>query len=40
MDFGIDNCSKCTVRKGKKGKSQNLQLEDGGQIEDLEADNT
>ena len=38
MEFGLDKCSKCTVRQ--KAESQNLQLGDGGQIEDLETDTT
>ena len=38
MEFGLEKCSKCTVRNGKKANAQNLHLEDGGQIEDLETD--
>ena len=40
MEFGLDKCSKCTIRKGKKVEAQHLDLEDGTQIEDLEADTT
>ena len=32
--------NKCTIRKGKKVEAQHLDLEDGTQIEDLEADTT
>ena len=38
MDFGLDKCSKCTLKKGKKVASDNLQLENGTSIEDLRAD--
>ena len=38
MDFGLDKCSKCTLKKGKKVASENLQLENGTSIEDLRAD--
>ena len=40
MEFGLDKCSKCTIRKGKKVEAQHLDLEDGTRIEDLEADTT
>ena len=40
MEFGLDKCSKCTIRKGKKVEAQHLDLEDGARIEDLEADTT
>ena len=38
MDFGLDKCSKCTLKKGKKVASENLQLENGTSIEYLRAD--
>ena len=38
MDFGLDKCSKCTLKKGKKVASDNLLLENGTSIEDLRAD--
>ena len=40
MEFGLDKCSKCTIGKGKKVEIQNLDLEDGTKIEDLEAETT
>ena len=40
MEFGLDKCSKCTIKKGKKEESQHLDLEDGTQIEDLQTDQT
>ena len=40
MEFGLDKCSKCTIKAGKKVKTQHLDLEDGTQIQDLEADAT
>ena len=35
MDFGLDKCSKCTLKKGSKVASENLQLDNGMSIEDL-----
>ena len=35
MDFGLDKCSKCTLKKGLKVASENLQLDNGMSIEDL-----
>ena len=40
MEFGLDKCSKCTIRTGKRVAAENLDLEDGTQIEDLEAETT
>ena len=39
MDFGLDKCSKCTIRKGKKVAANNIQLNEGT-IEDLAQDTT
>ena len=36
MTFGLDKCAKCTIRKGKKIKTQNLKLEEENMIEDLD----
>ena len=35
MNFGLDKCAKCTLKKGKKAVSENFQLEDGSNITDL-----
>ena len=35
MEFGLDKCSKCTIKQGKKITAENLQLEDGTIIKDL-----
>ncbi len=40
MEFGLDKCSKCTIKAGKKVKTQHLNLKDGTQIKDPEADTT
>ena len=40
MEFGLDKCSKCTIRKGKKAAAENIQLEDGNIIEDLDDDSS
>ena len=40
MEFGLDKCSKCTIRTGKKVEAKHLDLEDGTQIEDLQTDLT
>ena len=38
MDFGLDKCAKCTMKKGVKTASDNMQLENGTFIEDLSED--
>ena len=38
MEFGLDKCAKCTIKKGKKVKGKNIEIEDGKFIEDLEND--
>ena len=40
MDFGLDKCSKCTMKQGKKVETDDIQLSDGGHIVDLENDST
>ena len=40
MEFGLDKCSKCTIKKGKKVASENIQLDDENCIEDLAGDST
>ena len=40
MDFGLEKCSKCTMKQGKKVETENIQLDGGGQIADLESDST
>ena len=38
MEFGLDKCAKCTIRTGKKVKTEGFQLQDGSTIEDLQED--
>ena len=38
MDFGLDKCAKCTIRQGRKAVTENIDLEDGSSIEDLQED--
>ena len=40
MDFGLDKCAKCTIKKGKKTKSVDKEIEEGKFILDLENDTT
>ena len=37
MSFGVDKCAKCTIKKGKKTTTENMQLEEY-EIQDLEED--
>ena len=36
MEFGLDKCAKCTLKAGKKAESEDLQLNDGSAISDLQ----
>ena len=38
MEFGLEKCAKCTIKKGKKVKGTNIEIEDGQFIKDLESD--
>ena len=40
MEFGLDKCSKCTVRSGKKVAAANIQVGEESYIEDLAEDST
>ena len=40
MEFGLDKCAKCTLKKGVKAETDGFQLEDGSIIEDLQEDAT
>ena len=40
MEFGLDKCAKCTIKKGKKTKSPDKEIEEGKFIVDLESDTT
>ena len=40
MDFGLDKCAKCTIRTGKKVESDDIELDDGSHITDLQQDTT
>ena len=40
MDFGLEKCAKCTIKKGKKTKSVDKEIEEGRFIVDLENDTT
>ena len=35
MDFGLDKCAKCTLKKGKKADSENFELDNDTSIADL-----
>ena len=36
MEFGLDKCAKCSLRSGKKVQADNIQIELGTEIRDLE----
>ena len=38
MEFGLDKCAKCTIKKGVKVETDGFQLDDGSIIEDLQED--
>ena len=40
MEFGLEKCAKSVIKKGKKEPGQNLEIEDGKFVEDLEHDKT
>ena len=40
MEFGLDKCSKCTIKEGKKVTSENIQVGEESYIEDLDEDTT
>ena len=40
MDFGLDKCAKCTLKKDKKAATENFQLENGTSIADLREDSS
>ena len=40
MEFCIDKCSKCTIRKGMKMAAENIPLDEENCIEDLAGDTT
>lgn len=40
MEFGLDKCNKCTIRKGKKVASTNIELDRHNTIEDLDNDSS
>ena len=40
MDFGLDKCAKCTLKKGKKAATENFELENGSSIADLSEDSS
>ena len=40
MEFGLDKCSKCTIKKGSKIEAEDIQVGEGSYIEDLTADST
>ena len=40
MEFGLDKCSKCTIKKGKEVATENIQVGAESFIEDLEEDST
>ena len=40
MKFGLDKCSKCTIRKGRKVAAENVQVGEDSYIEDLAEDSS
>ena len=38
MEFGLEKCAKCTIKKGKKVNGTNIEIEEGQFIKDLESD--
>ena len=40
MEFGLDKCAKCTIKQGKKADTDDMQLEEGTVISDLQEENT
>ena len=40
MEFGLDKCAKCTIKKGKKTKGEDIEIANGQFIEELENDAT
>ena len=40
MEFGLDKCAKCTIKRGKKIKGSDVEIEDGKFVEDLESDSS
>ena len=36
MEFGLDKCAKCTIKKGKKAEGVDIQIEEGQFIPNLE----
>lgn len=40
MEFGLDKCAKCTIKQGKKADTDDMQLEEGTVIADLQEENT
>ena len=40
MDFGLDKCAKATFKRGKLAKTENIELDVGTTIQDLEQEGT
>ena len=38
MEFGLDKCAKCTIRKGVKARGDRIEIEEGKFVEDLDID--
>ena len=38
MEFGLEKCAKCTIKKGHKTRGDRMEIEDGKFVEDLEND--
>ena len=38
MEFGLDKCAKCTIKKGIKSEGERIEIEDEKFVEDLESD--
>ena len=40
MEFGLDKCAKATFKRGKLAKTENIELDVGTTIQDLEQEDT
>ena len=38
MEFGLDKCAKCTIKKGVKTDGDRIEIEEGKFVEELEGD--
>ena len=38
MEFGLDKCAKCTIKKGVKTEGDRIEIDEGKFVEELEGD--